>query len=382
MRKPRLFTPGPTPVPEHIMLRMAEPIIHHRHAEFVALMGNINKHLQTLFCTTQPVLTLTASGTGAAEAAMTTLFKEGEKGININNGKFAERWGKMMKTFGMNAVDVPIEWGNAIQAQQLRDVLAQHPDATTVWLVHSETSTGTYTNVREMAQIIREVLPNALICVDGITSIGAHECRMDEWDIDVVMTGSQKGLMIPPGLAFVALSERAWKKADSLKSRNFYFDLKKAREAWHDNSTPWTPAVSLVIGLAPALEIMMQEGVESVWNRHTMLSRGLRSGLEAVNLKLYGTSPSHAVTVAHLPEKGGKDFIKLLKNDLGITVIGGQDQLKDVVFRTSHLGYYDEADMLGVLGAIEHALHRVGHSFEAGKGVYAAQRVFMGQSVG
>ena len=378
MRKPRLFTPGPTPVPEHIMLRMAEPILHHRHIEFVELMRSVNKHLQTLFCTKQPVLTLTASGTGAAEAAMTTLFREGEKGININNGKFAERWGKIMTTFGMTAVDVPVEWGNAIQAEQLRGVLKQHPDAATVWLVHSETSTGTYTDIREMARIARETLPNALICIDGITSIGAHECRMDEWDVDVVMTGSQKGLMIPPGLAFVALSERAWKKADSLKSRNFYFDLKKAREAWHDNSTPWTPAVSLVIGLAPALEMMMREGIENVWHRHALLSRGLRSGLEAINLKLYGTSPSHAVTVAHLPEQGGKNFIKLLKSEFGITVIGGQDQLKDVVFRTSHLGYYDEADMLGVLGAIEHALARTGHQFDAGKGVYAAQRVFMG----
>jgi serine---pyruvate transaminase len=183
--------------------------------------------------------------------------------------------------------------------------------------------------------------------------------------------------MIPPGLAFVALSERAWKKAESVKSRNFYFDLKKAREAWHDNSTPWTPAVSLVIGLAPALEMMMQEGLENVWHRHTTLSRGLRSGLQAINLKLFGASPSHAVTVAYLPEKGGKDFIKLLKNEFGITVIGGQDQLQNIIFRASHLGYYDEADMLGLLGAIEHALDRVGHDFEAGKGVYAAQREFL-----
>jgi serine---pyruvate transaminase len=377
MHKPRLFTPGPTPVPEHIMLRMAEPIIHHRHAEFVSLMENINKHLQTLFCTVQPVLTLTASGTGAAEAAMTTLFGAGEKGININNGKFAERWGKMMTVFGMTSIDVKIAWGNAIEATQLHDVLQQHPDATSVWLVHSETSTGTYTNIREMARIVHETLPDALVCIDGITSIGAHECRMDEWGLDVVMTGSQKGLMLPPGLAFVALSERAWKKAESVQSRNFYFDLKKAREAWHDNSTPWTPAVSLVIGLAPALEMMMQEGIENVWNRHAMLSRGLRSGLQAVNLKLFGTSPSHAVTVAYLPEEGGKNFIKLLKNEFGVTVIGGQDQLQDVIFRTSHLGYYDEADMLGVLGALEHALHRVGHEFEPGKGVYAAQRVFL-----
>jgi len=377
MRKPRLFTPGPTPIPEHVMLRMAEPIIHHRHAEFVALMGRINANLQTLFCTKQPVLSLTASGTGAAEAAISTLFQAGEKGININNGKFAERWGKMMKVYGMNVVDVSVEWGSAINEEQLVAVLKEHPDAACVWLVHSETSTGTYTDIRTMARLIRDN-SNALVCIDGITSIGAHECRMDEWGLDVVITGSQKGLMIPPGLAFVALSERAWERADAHKPRNFYFDLRKAREAWQENSTPWTPAVTLFIGLEPALEMMMQEGVENVWKRHALLSRGLRAGLQAVNLPLFGSSPSHAVTVAYLPEKGRKDFIKLLKNDFGVTVIGGQDALKDVVFRTSHLGYYDEADMLAVLGSIEYALQKVGHEFEAGRSVYAAQRIFMG----
>jgi aspartate aminotransferase-like enzyme len=360
------------------MLRMAEPIIHHRHAEFVALVGRINAHLQTLFCTKQPVMTLTASGTGAAEAAIATLFQAGEKGININNGKFAERWGKMMNVYGMNVVDVEIAWGNAISEDQMRDVMKQNPDAACIWLVHSETSTGTYTNIQAMARVIREVAPDTLICIDGITSIGAHECRMDEWDLDVVITGSQKGLMIPPGLAFVALSERAWKKAASVTARSLYFDLKQAREAWHDNSTPWTPAVSLVIGLEPALAMMMKEGVENVWKRHTLLSRGLRAGLQATNLQLYGTSPSHAVTVAYLPEKGRKEFIKLLKSDFGVTVIGGQDALKDVVFRTSHLGYYDEADMLAVLGSIEYALQKLGHEFEAGRSVYAAQRIFMG----
>ncbi|MFY7999348.1 MAG: pyridoxal-phosphate-dependent aminotransferase family protein [Candidatus Kapaibacteriota bacterium] len=378
MRKPRLFTPGPTPIPEHVMLRMAEPIIHHRHTEFIALMGRINAHLQTLFCTKQPVLSLTASGTGAAEAAISTLFQAGEKGLNINNGKFAERWGKMMTVYGMNSVDVPVEWGNAVSEERLREVLKQHPDTACVWLVHSETSTGTYTDIRTMASIIRELAPDALICIDGITSIGAHECQMDEWGLDVMITGSQKGLMIPPGLAFIALSERAWKKADAHKPRNFYFDLRKAREAWHDNSTPWTPAVTLFVGLESALQMMMSEGMENVWKRHAALSRGLRAGLQAVNLPLYGSSPSHAVTVAHLPEKGGKDFIKLLKNEFGVTVIGGQDALKDVVFRTSHLGYYDEADMLAVLGSIEYALQKLGHKFEAGRSVYVAQRVFMG----
>lgn len=378
MRKPRLFTPGPTPVPEHVMLQMAQPIIHHRHPEFIAIMERINQNLQTLFCTVQPVLSLTSSGTGAAEAAMTSLFSPGDKGINVNNGKFAERWGEMMKTFGMESVEIAVEWGKAVSEDQLASTLKQHPDAKCVWLVHSETSTGTYTDIKRMAQVIR-ANSNALVCIDGITSVGAHECRMDEWGLDVLITGSQKGLMIPPGLAFVALSQRAWDKAATAKLPKFYFDLKKAKAAWEEHSTPWTPAVTLFVGLAPALQMIIDEGVENVWKRHETLSKGLRAGMQALNLSLFSESPSHAVTAIKQPAMG-KQFLTMLKKDYGITVTSGQDSIKDVIFRVSHLGYYDEGDMLTVLGAIEHALKRVEHSFKPGSGVAAAQRIFIENS--
>lgn len=373
--KPRLFTPGPTPIPEHVMLRMAEPIIHHRHPEFIEIMKRVNGNLQTLFCTNQPVLTLTSSGTGAAEAAMTNLFSAGDKGININNGKFAERWGIMMRTFGMNVVEVPVQWGTGIQEEELTRVLREHPDARCVWLVHSETSTGTSTNIEQMARVIRSH-SNALVCVDGITSVGAHECRMDEWGLDVVITGSQKGLMIPPGLAFIALSERAWEQSSHSTITGMYFDLHKARKAWMEHSTPWTPAVSLIIGLDPALQLIVAEGMSNVWARHTLLSEGLRAGIEALGLKIFGNSPSHAVTAVYLPERG-KEFLALLKNRYGVTVATGQDDLKDLIFRVSHLGYYDEGDMLAVLGMIEHALQDVGHTFGPGSALAAAQRVFL-----
>lgn len=378
MRKSRLFTPGPTPVPDDVTLAMAAPIMHHRHAEFIAITRRVNENLQRLFCTKEPVLSLTSSGTGAAEAAVATLFEGGEKGINLNNGKFAERWGKMMKVYGMNVVEVEIPWGEAAREEDVRAALGENPEASCVWLVHSETSTGTFTDVRRMAEIIRETAPEALICVDGITSIGAHECRMDDWGLDVVITGSQKGLMIPPGLAFIALSARAWKRAESRRPKSLYFDLLKAREAWREHSTPWTPAVTLFMGLDRALGAMFEAGgVEEIWRRHAVLSRGMRAGLQALGLQLFGSSPSHAVTVAYLPERGGKEFISTLKKDFGLTVIGGQDALKDRVFRVSHLGYYDEADMLAALGSIEYALRAVGHDFRAGAGLQAAQEVFM-----
>jgi serine---pyruvate transaminase len=376
MRKQRLFTPGPTPIPESVMLRMSQPIIHHRHAEFIALSERINANLQTLFCTAQPVLTLTASGTGAAEAAIASLFSPGDKGVNINNGKFAERWGAMMTSYGMTNVNLPVEWGSAVDDDALRAALQANPDAKCVWVVHSETSTGTYTNIRRVAEIVRQH-SNALVCVDGITSVGAHECRMDEWGLDVVITGSQKGLMIPPGLSFVALSERAWDATATAKNPRFYFDLVKARKEWASHSTPWTPAVTLMVGLDEGLALLVDEGVENVWKRHETLSLGMRAGVAALGLQPFSSSPSHAVTTVRLPENG-KNLVSLLKKDFGATFIGGQDSLKDVIFRIAHLGFYDEGDMLAALGTIEHGLKRIGHAFEAGSGVAAAQRVFLG----
>ena len=206
--KKRLFTPGPTPVPEQVMLRMAEPIIHHRNPEFLEILARVHENLQYLFQTKQPVVTLTCSGTGGVEATFVSLFSPGDTIIAVNGGKFGERWVKMPKTFGLNAVEIKIPWGTAVQAEQLRETLKRHPAAKAVYLTHSETSTGTATDVKTMAEVIREH-SNALVCVDGITAIGAHELRFDEWGIDVCVTGSQKGLMIPPGLAFVALSQRA-----------------------------------------------------------------------------------------------------------------------------------------------------------------------------
>lgn len=362
---------------------MAQPILHHRHAEFIALSKRINRHLQVLFCTEQPVLTLTSSGTGAAESAITSLFARGETGININNGKFAERWGKMMTIFGMNTVEVMIPWGHAVSEPDYEPLLVEalraHPQAACVWLVHSETSTGTFTDIRRMAELIR-THSSALVCIDGITSVGAHECRTDEWGLDVVITGSQKGLMIPPGLSFIALSERAWKRvyderADKIPS--FYFSLAQARKEWESNSTPWTPAVTLFVGLDKALDMLVEEGIEHVWKRHELLAHGMRAGVQALGLELFSSSPSNAVTTVHLPP-AGKHLVSLLKQKYSATVIGGQDSLKDKIFRISHLGFYDEGDMLALLGVLEHALHEIGQVIQPGSGVAAAQRAFMG----
>ncbi len=375
--KKRLFTPGPTPIPETVMLRMAEPIIHHRNPEFNEILTRVNKNLQYLFQTNQPVLTLTCSGTGGVESTFVSLFSPGDTVISVNGGKFGERWVKMPKAFGLNVVEVKTPWGKAPTEDQILAALKSNPNAKAVYLVHSETSTGTATDVKAMAKVIREN-SKALVCIDGITAIGAHEFRFDEWGIDICVTGSQKGLMIPPGLAFVAVSERAVAAMESSKLPKYYFDLRKAVKSFAENDTPFTPAVSLIIGVDLALEMIKAEGIENVWNRHERLSSALRAGVVGLGLKLFSDSPSFAVTPVWVPDGvAWKSFNKVLKGEKGITIAGGQDEFKDKIFRVSHLGYYDELDMIAFVGALEQTLAAVGYSFPMGAGLTATQNAFV-----
>lgn len=358
------------------MLRMAQPIIHHRTNEFRSALRRVSDGLSYLFRTSQPVLTLTASGTGAMEAALVNTLSAGDEIVFVNGGKFGERWGEIARAYGIVPHEISVEWGTAVTEQEVVSMLDRYPNARAICLTHSETSTGVFTDVGGIARTIRSRF-DGLIIVDGITAVGAHEMLFDEWGLDIVVTGSQKGLMIPPGLAFIAMSERAWRAADSSTLPKFYFDLKVARRSLQDDDTPWTPAVTLVLGLDQALAMIRQETVEEVWLRHDRLARALRAGVTAVGLKPFGTPPSNALTAVTLPERGS-DFMSLMKNKYQITMAAGQEHLKGKIFRVSHLGYYDEADMLSVLFAIERTLSEIGHEFRSGAGLAAAQQVFNG----
>jgi serine---pyruvate transaminase len=377
--KKRLFTPGPTPVPESVMLRMAEPLIHHRHPEFRAMFHRVNENLRYVFQTEQPVVTLNCSGTGAMEAVFVNLFSAGETVIAVNGGKFGERWVQMPRVFGIHAVELTVPWGNAIEPTAVAEALRAHPETKGVILTHSETSTGAATDLQEIARTIHQH-SDALVCVDGITSVGAHEMRLDEWGIDACVTGSQKGLMIPPGLAFVALSKRAQAAIERSTMPRFYFDLRKAVRAVATDNTPWTPAISLVSGLDTALQMIRSEGIENVWSRHRRLATGLRAGITALGLKLFSDTPSYAVTPIWLPEGiVWKEFSNALKIDNGITVAGGQGDFTGKIFRIAHLGYFDELDMVTVVAALERALLKCGFPLVPGSGVAAAQKVLLGQ---
>jgi aspartate aminotransferase-like enzyme len=376
--KSRLFTPGPTPVPESVMLRMAAPILHHRHPEFRLIMERVNRNLQYVFQTTGPVLTLACSGTGGMEATVLSLFSPGETVIAVNGGKFGERWVSIPRTFGLQSVEITVPWGSAVQPEQVLAALQAHPDAKGVFLTQSETSTGTATDVKTISRIIREN-SDALVCVDGITAIGAHEMRFDEWGIDACVTGSQKGLMIPPGLAFVALSARAIERMDRATLPRFYFDLSRYVKSHEKSDTPWTPAVSLIVGLDEALSMIRAEGIENVWTRHRRLAYALREGLQALGMRLFSQNPSFAVTPVWLPPGvEWQTFNQALKMDNGITVAGGQGEFAGRIFRISHLGYYDDLDMVAVVSAVERALQSAGYAAPLGEGVAAAQRALAG----
>jgi len=375
--KSRLFTPGPTPVPEDVLLRMAAPLVHHRHPEFRELFARVQENLRYVFQTSERVVTLVSSGTGAMEACIVNLLSAGDTIITVNGGKFGARWGEIARQYGVPVVELKVPWGEAVQPVRILEALQNHPGVKAVYLTHSETSTGAATDLQAISATVHEH-SDALVCVDGITSVGAHELRFDAWGIDACVTGSQKGLMIPPGLAFVALSQKARAAMERATLPRFYFDLRRALAAAETNDTPWTPAIALVAALDLALAHMKEEGMDRIWERHKRLALGLRAGIEALGLRLFSDSPSYAVTPVWLPEgMSWKHFQSALKTENGVTIAGGQGEFTGRIFRIAHLGYFDELDMVAVVAALERALARCGYVVEPGRGVAAVQRTLM-----
>jgi len=372
--KPRLFTPGPTPLPERVLRAMHAQPIYHRSEEFRALASRIRTGLHYLFQSSGPVLTLTCSGTGGMESTFVSLFSPGDSVIAVNGGKFGERWVTMARALGLKVIEVRTAWGEDVTAEEILRVLKRHPGARAVYLTYSETSTGTAMDLKTIARVVREH-SEALICVDAVTAAGALELRCDAWGIDVCVTGSQKGLMLPPGLALVALSERAISATVTARLPRFYFDLRQALEADKRGDTPWTPAISLVCGLEEALAMIREEGLEAVWWRHARIAAGVRSGMRALGLELFSRSPSNAVTAVRIPDGiAWRDLQRAVDVEGGVTLAGGQGEYGGKIFRIGHLGYVDELDILGLIGALELALVRLGVPLRAGQGVAATQQ--------
>lgn len=378
LMKYRLYTPGPTSVPELTLLELAKPVHHHRTAEFRALFNEVQETLRYVFQTSKTVYTLTGSGTSAAEAGIVNVLAPGKRALNITNGKFAERWAAVCKTFGIECDELKLEYGTHVTAEQISAKLKEkHYDA--VILVHSETSTATTCDLAAISKAVH-ASGDTMLIVDGITSIGAFPFKMDEWDIDVAITGSQKALMLPPGLAFLALSDRAWKAVDAnTAAREFYLDLKKYRKSIGDGDTPFTPANTLIEALRASLRMVKEETLEGVWKRTHHSAEAFRAGMKALGLELFSQNPADSVTAVKYPAGiSDKDFRGQLKSKHNIHIAGGQGTMEGKIFRVNHMGYSDAYDALSVVAAIEHVLNKLGKKVELGTGVAAAQKVLAG----
>jgi len=371
MKKNYMFTPGPTMVPQEVLLAEAAPMIHHRTAEFSDILAEVEEGLKKLFGTSQDVYIIMGSGTAAMEAAVSNVCCPGDKAICASGGKFGERWAQLARAYGCNVVEIPVRWGDPFTPEQAEAALKEHPDARAMYITQSETSTGTLTDVEAIARLTRQ--SGTLLAVDAITGIGVHPFRMDEWGVDIVVSGSQKGCMTPPGLAFIAVSERAWPAVEACTSPRYYLDLRAMRKNWEKKTTPYTAAVSLVRALRAALRMILQEGLDEVHARHARMAAAARAAVQALGLELVSRSPANGVTAVYAPDgMDSGELTRLMAERYGVTMAGGQGALKGRIFRIGHMGYVCEEDLLVGIGVLEQALRELGHECAPGSGLRAA----------
>lgn len=373
MNKRYIFAPGPVNVPSEVLLASAAPTLHHRGEDFPPFQAAVHEKLKQVFCTSETVAVLSSSGTGAVESAMISTISPGEKVLVFNGGKFGERWCKVARAYGMGLVELKEEWGRPLTPERLAVEFAAHPDARAVVVTQTETSSATRSDIRALAALTRD--SEAILIVDAVSSFLAEELRMDDWGVDVVCTGSQKALMMPPGMGLAAVSPRARARIATCKTPRFYLDLGAYLKGVEKGDPPFTPAVNLYYALGKALDLILAEGVEEVWARHAVLARAGRAALSALGLTLFSESPSCVVTMALLPEGvAWKQFRGALKGH-GITIAGGQDHMEGKAFRVANLGYHDLFDVVTMVTGVELALAACGVPIPMGKGVGAALEV-------
>lgn len=377
MLKRYLLTPGPTPVPPEVLLRMSQPLVHHRTPEFERLFAEVQEGLRWLLQTENDVLILAASGTGAMEAAVANTCAPGDTAIVVNGGKFGERWLKICQAFGVHTVPIQVEWGQAVSPAAVEHALRDHPHARAVLIQASETSTTVLHPVDRIAALTRDT--DTLLIVDGITAVGATDTPMDRWGLDIVITGSQKALMLPPGLAFIALSAKAWRQVERARAPRFYFDLRRERKEQQKHTTAYTPAISLIYGLHEVLRSLRDEGLEHIFARHARLAAATRAAVQALGLRLLAPlAPSPAATGVWLPPTiNGSQFLTYMRERMGVDIAGGQDHLKGKILRVSHIGYAGPFDVITAVSTLEMALARFGHPVELGRGVRAAEEILL-----
>jgi aspartate aminotransferase-like enzyme len=358
--KLRLLTPGPTPLPEQVRLALAQDMIHHRKPAFQALMDQIQTSMQDLFKTKQPVLPLSCSGTGAMDAAISNLFSPQETVLVIEGGKFGKRWRHIAEAHGIEVIPVHVPPGEAVQPQQIAELLSQNQKITGVLVQASETSTGVLHPLQEISRYTQNA--NVLLIVDGISAVGISPCPMDAWHLDCLLTGSQKGLMLPPGLALIALSDRAWEKAKQVKTQSFYFNLLKEREKNIKGQTLFTSPVNLIMGLKTSLDLFFEVGLEEIYQKYWAITRMTRKGVEAMGLELLASSHfTWGLTSLKVPPSiDGQHILAHAAEDFNVVMAGGQENLKGKIIRIGHMGYVDWADILAGLYALRESAQACG----------------------
>lgn len=370
-----LMIPGPTPVPESVLQATAKHPIGHRSSEFSAILKQVFEDLKWFFQTQNDVFIFTASGTGAMDAALSNILNPGDKVLSLVMGNFGERWAKIAKSRGAEVETIEVEWGEIIDPAVLKERLAKdtNKEIKVVTLTHNETSTGAMNDVEALCKIIKE--HGALSVVDGVTSVGAVPVKTDEWGIDILVSGSQKGFMIPPGLSFLSCSDRAFEAYKNCKYPSFYFDFGAHKKSLEKDTTPYTPNVNLIMGLHKAFEMLKEEGLDSIYNRHYKISKGIRSAVKALGLELLvkdENAASRAITAIVPPDSLSVPEIRsAFQKDYDIVVANGQGKFLNKIFRMGHLGYVSERDAITAIGALEGVLTKLNHKFEPGSGLKA-----------
>ncbi len=372
-RRDFLLVPGPVNVPRRVALAESQEIIYHRGEEFAELLRRVDAKLKQVFRTQNTLLYFASSGTGAMEACVTNLLSTREEALVVEGGKFGQRWREICQAFGVKHHVIQLEWGKAVSPHQIAEALDAHPNVRAVFTQLSETSTGTIYDIEGIAKITRE--REVLLVVDAISGLGVVPMEPDHWGVDCVVAASQKALMVPPGLAFVSVSERAWRAVEASDLPKYYWDFKQARQNLY--FTPFTPAISLLMALDVALDMILEEGLERLQMRTELYAQATRAAARALGLELVSERPGPVCTALWVPRGlSGKEILEGLRRDFGIKISGGQDHLKGKILRIGHIGDVSVKDVLGTIAALELTLYKLGYSFELGAGVRAALRVF------
>jgi aspartate aminotransferase-like enzyme len=382
--KQYLMTAGPTPLPPAVSQVMAEPILYHRAPAFIEVYARCLERLPKVFQTGNDVLAFGSSGSGAMESAVANLVRPGEPALVASCGKFGERWKELCDAYGADTRHFDAGWGSRVEPADLERELAQNEGVKVVFTTLSETSTGVVNDIQALADVAHAA--GALLAVDAVSGLGAVPVNQDEWDVDVVVSGSQKALMCPPGLAFASANERALAHAAESPGRRYYFDWEKTLKGQRKDppDSPFTPPVTIFRGLDVALDMIEQEGLDDVFERHRILGSAARAAVKGLDLELFGPEDENAnvVTAIKVPEGiDGAKVPKLMRDTYGVTIAGGQNQLKGKIVRIAHCGYFGAFDIITTISALEMTLRELGHDLEPGAGVAAAQGVFLAAGV-